>query len=252
MAIKIQNHIWQVRSMLLVGKRGLVRRVAAVVLAFFVSHVSLPAVGVPRAEAAWSDVDGTALRKESEVILEDDQLLNKEKETLMKANVLIMMEATAGMQFSPTTVMPAVVLSGGKFGSGGNFWTESEKDGADWTRTRSVYGKTVEDIINMTAGATFGIGAMPVAWSGQNLNERRNLYGRERDLTNNYPAKGTASNFEDFKELYKDLMEVIGNKTLRQEEAERVTAEHDKREKNRFVNLLSSVRSSGGSPWSLI
>ncbi|MDR2779517.1 MAG: sel1 repeat family protein, partial [Synergistaceae bacterium] len=62
-------------------------------------------------------------------------------------------------------------------------------------------------------------------------------------------------NIEDdgeLKELYKDLLEVIGNKTLRQEEAERVTAEHDKREKNRFVNLLSGARAIGGNPWIFI
>ena len=188
--------------MLLVGKRGLVRRAAAIVLACFVSHISLPIVGVPRAEAAWGDVDGTALRKESEVILEDDQLLNRDKETSMMANVLIMIEATAGMQFSPTTVMPAVVLAGGNYEK--THWTQSENDGGDWENTRSLYGKTVEDIINMMEGATFGIGAMPVAWSGGDLDPARNLYGRERDLTNNYPVKGTASNFENFKVLYKD------------------------------------------------
>ena len=63
---------------------------------------------------------------------------------------------------------------------------------------------------------------------------------------------GNIEDDAELKELYKDLLEVIGSKTLRQEEAERVTAEYDKREKNRFVNLLSIVRASGGSPWSLI
>jgi hypothetical protein len=63
---------------------------------------------------------------------------------------------------------------------------------------------------------------------------------------------GNIEDDAELKELYKDLMEVIGSKKLRQEEAERVTAKYDRREKNRFVNLLSSARASGGSPWSFI
>ncbi|MDR1509693.1 MAG: hypothetical protein LBS53_08645, partial [Synergistaceae bacterium] len=93
--------------MLLMRKSGITRYTAAIVLAMFVSQISFPVVGIPRAEAEWGDLDGTALRKESEVILEDDQMLNADRETQMMANVLIMMEATAGMQFSPTTVMPS-------------------------------------------------------------------------------------------------------------------------------------------------
>ena len=72
-----------------------------------------------------------------------------------------------------------------------------------------------------------------------------------KNIINNL-SLGNIEDDAELKELFKDLMEVIGGKTLRQEEAGRVTAEHDKREKNRFVNLLSGVRASGGSPWSLI
>jgi TPR repeat protein len=63
---------------------------------------------------------------------------------------------------------------------------------------------------------------------------------------------GNIEDDAELKELYKDLLEVIGNKTLRQEESERATAEHDKREKNRFVKLLSGARASAGSPWTFI
>ncbi|MDR1137524.1 MAG: sel1 repeat family protein [Synergistaceae bacterium] len=63
---------------------------------------------------------------------------------------------------------------------------------------------------------------------------------------------GNIEDDPELKELYKDLLETIGNKTLRREESERVAAEYDTREKNRFVSLLSSVRTFGGSPWGFI
>ncbi|MDR1020019.1 MAG: hypothetical protein LBL73_04590 [Synergistaceae bacterium] len=179
--------------------------ISILVLALFMAEISFPVIGAARAEAAWSGLDGTAPRKEMEVVLEDEQLIdnNKDnKETMRMANVLVMVEATAGMQFSPTTAMPTVVLDGGS--TADRNWTESENDGADWKATLAVYKRKPDDVIRMMAGATFGIGAMPVAWTGINLEPGRNLYGRDLDTSNNYPNRGKAANLEEFMKLYRN------------------------------------------------
>ncbi|MDR3165499.1 MAG: hypothetical protein LBU13_07955 [Synergistaceae bacterium] len=186
------------------GKKNLVRLAAFFVLALFVSETAFPVVGAVVAEAAWNDLDGTAPRKEMEVVLEDEQLLDASRETMRMANVLVMVEATAGMEFSSTSTMPTVILAGGSQDS--KKWTISKNDGADWPATRQIYNRTPEDIINMMAGATFGIGAMPAAWSGVDLEPGRNLYGRDLDASNNYPNSGKPTNPgdpEEFMKLYK-------------------------------------------------
>jgi hypothetical protein len=72
-----------------------------------------------------------------------------------------------------------------------------------------------------------------------------------RNIINNLNL-GNIEDDAELKELYKDLLEVIGNKALRQEEYERAAGEHNEREKNRFVNLLSGARVFAGNPWSFI
>ncbi|MDR0616548.1 MAG: pilus assembly protein [Synergistaceae bacterium] len=116
----------------------------------------------------------------SEVGLGDEDQLGVGAETMVSANVLFMIEATAGMQFTPKSVMPSVVLRNDPD------WRDSGRPGADWGLTKSSYGHTVDDVIEMMENATFGIGAMPVSWSGGNLRAERNLYGRDRDDSNNY------------------------------------------------------------------
>ncbi|MDR1137336.1 MAG: hypothetical protein LBK91_03345 [Synergistaceae bacterium] len=184
-----------------IRENGFARFVALLVLSLFVSEISFPVVGASLAEAAWKDLNGAAPLKEIDVALDDEQLLDGNKETMRMANVLVMVEATAGMQFSPATAMPTVVLDGGS--GAGRLWTESGNDGADWAATKNVYNRKPDDIINMMAGATFGIGAMPVAWSGANLEPGRNLYGRDLDVSNNYPNRGKAANLEEFMKRYK-------------------------------------------------
>ena len=182
-------------------KNGWVRFVSVLVLALFVSEISFPALGTARAEAAWDALDGTAPRKEKEVALDDEQRLDNDSEIIRKINVLIMAEATAGMEFSTTSAMPTVVLAGDSEGD----WTLSGYDGASWKATRDIYGRTPNDINNMMAGATFGIGAMPAAWSGYNLEPGRNLYGRDIDESNNVnPGRGNPQNLDAFIELYKN------------------------------------------------
>ncbi|MDR3279987.1 MAG: sel1 repeat family protein [Synergistaceae bacterium] len=72
-----------------------------------------------------------------------------------------------------------------------------------------------------------------------------------RNIINNLKL-GNIEDDPEIRELYKDLMGVIGGKTLRREEAERFNSKYDAREKNRFVNLLSSVRGPAANPWSFI
>jgi hypothetical protein len=162
------------------------RLVAAVILAIFVSEITVPplaawADGVPLAQAG---LDASAVLK-TEVGVKDSDVLLQPDEQGRKANVLFMMDATAAMAFTPKSVMPSVVLA--------SDWKYSGRPGADWARTKSSYGYTVDDVINMMRNATYGIGAMPVAWSGATLRPERNLYGRELDngdrYANNYVKK---------------------------------------------------------------
>jgi TPR repeat protein len=63
---------------------------------------------------------------------------------------------------------------------------------------------------------------------------------------------GNIEDDPELKELYKTLLDAIGNKTLRQKEAARVTDRYDAREKNRFVNILSYAHTNDGNPWSFV
>jgi hypothetical protein len=159
---------------------------AAIVLALFISQTSLPAwEGTLRAWAAVRVDDAGAglsvlATLKDEVGQSDENLLDMNDETTRKANVLFMIEATAGMQFSSKSVMPSVVLANRPS------WRDSGRPGGNWPATHKSYGYTVDNVIDMMKGATFGIGAMPVAWSGADLRVERNLYGRDVDASNNY------------------------------------------------------------------
>jgi hypothetical protein len=63
---------------------------------------------------------------------------------------------------------------------------------------------------------------------------------------------GNIEDDPEIRELYKDLMEVIGNRALRGEEAKRFTQKYDALEKDRFVNMLGAARSAAGNPWGFL
>jgi hypothetical protein len=113
-----------------------------------------------------------------------------------KSNVLFMIESTAAMSFSPKGVLPQVMLTSG--------WDDSYVEPADWNKTKAMLGYTVEDINRMMADATFGMGALPPAWSGKNLRPERNLYGRDIDASNNFipTGKGVSADIEANKDRY--------------------------------------------------
>ncbi|MDR3281311.1 MAG: hypothetical protein LBT23_12475 [Synergistaceae bacterium] len=172
------------------------RIVAGFTLALFMGQTSFPLLGRAEAEAlTWSDVEVSAPLKEDNVVLDDDQL-TEIAEIKTKANVLFMVEATAGMQFTPTTAMPSVILATDKTRAQSGYpyitysWRDSGREGAEWRATKQRYNLTAQKVIDMMRGATFGIGALPVSWSGQNLARGRNLYGRERDGGNNFYRTG--------------------------------------------------------------
>jgi hypothetical protein len=166
-------------------RRGGKRFMVLLVLGVFMSQLSLPVwEGTAR---AWADtVDVLNLRPPSKSdigVSETDAIIGGSKG---KPNVLFFIEASAVGSFSPKGVMPTVIMRKDQT-TKSNWW---DRDSADWAQTRSQLGYTFNDIQNMMSQATFGIGALPVAFSGQKLSylwERaRSLYGREVDLSNNW------------------------------------------------------------------
>ncbi|MDR1885963.1 MAG: hypothetical protein LBQ56_06770 [Synergistaceae bacterium] len=165
------------------------RRLSAIfILALFFSETSLPAwEGTARAWAAAPLVE--AKLKSDSAILEED----KNKTALQKPNLLFLIEATEIMSFTPQGVQPQV-------------WRDALFDfhweeTADWKLTKEKYGYTIYDINRIMKEATFGMGALPPAWRGEDLEQGRNLYGRERKKTNNFKKGRSLS--EDM-ELNKD------------------------------------------------
>ncbi|MDR1650233.1 MAG: sel1 repeat family protein [Synergistaceae bacterium] len=63
---------------------------------------------------------------------------------------------------------------------------------------------------------------------------------------------GNIEDDPELRELYKELMDVIGGKALRRGEYERFIGRYDSREKNRFAGMLVSARGSFANPWSFI
>ncbi|MDR1515935.1 MAG: hypothetical protein LBS45_09580 [Synergistaceae bacterium] len=182
------------------------RMIASVVLAIFMSQISLPVWEGTLAAWAATRVDSAGLSTlatlKDEVAMGDEDLLDMGQETTRKANVLFMIDASAAMQFHPKGVMPSVVLANKPT------WRNSGRPGANWVATYNSYGYTVDNVIDMMRNATYGIGAMPVAWSGANLRVERNLYGRDIDTSNNYvkkssdPAEDLRLNAEEGRNYY--------------------------------------------------
>jgi Tfp pilus tip-associated adhesin PilY1 len=172
-----------------IGKRGFARRfTASLVLALFMSQVSLPVWGTGM---AWADV-GTNVKaplKDDVGMEETDDMTGGAR----KSNVLFLIESTAAMSFTPKGVVPQVR----KF----NDWDWSSNENANWQLTKEDYGFTIYDINRMMADATFGMGAMPPAWTNRDLRPERNLYGRERVDANNF-VKGAT--FEETMKLNAD------------------------------------------------
>ncbi|MDR1915126.1 MAG: hypothetical protein LBQ58_00940, partial [Synergistaceae bacterium] len=150
------------------------------VLSLFISQVStpiLPLAGVSPASAAPSSVlelDELATPKDAVAWDDVDNVAVQQR----KSNVLFLIEATAIMSFSPKGVLPQVAMVSG--------WDDSYREGANWFNTRDKFGYTIYDINRMMKDATFGMGALPVAWSGKNLRPERNLYGRDTNPYNNF------------------------------------------------------------------
>lgn len=165
-------------------KRDFWRRfIAALILALFMTQSSLPyGAGIAWAEPVAVSDSGLSLPAtlKSEVALGAEDLLGVGAETMVDANVLFMIDASAAMQFQPKGVMPSVVLANSPT------WRNSGRPGANWPATYENYGYTVDNVIAMMRNATFGIGAMPVSWKNQNLRAERNIYGQDLDTSNNY------------------------------------------------------------------
>ncbi|MDR1916434.1 MAG: hypothetical protein LBQ58_07660, partial [Synergistaceae bacterium] len=98
------------------------------------------------------------------------------------------------MSFTPKGVIPVVAM--------GDFDYGVESETADWALTKSTYGYGFDDITKLMEQSTFGMGALPTAWSGQNLPKERNLYGRDIDTGNNYAKSGKS--IEEDMEANKD------------------------------------------------
>jgi Tfp pilus tip-associated adhesin PilY1 len=191
------------------GRSLFKRSTASFVLAFFISQLSAPVFppGVSTASAATvTDLDAQALRKDQAAWDDVDGTLTP----LLKSNVLFLVESTATMAFSPKGVMPTVALNrkGGESAAaeyGTKDWTEIEGESANWAATYKYYGLTLDNINNMMAHATYGMGALPAAWSGKNINRtERNLYGRDIDESNNWKGSrgSAASDMEAYKNDY--------------------------------------------------
>ncbi|MDR1020630.1 MAG: hypothetical protein LBL73_07725, partial [Synergistaceae bacterium] len=161
-------------------KRGFPKRfVTAWVLALYIAQTLPPLPGGTL--TAWADAgtDVSAPLKTEVGQQETDALVGGTK----KSNVLFLIESTAAMSFTPKGVLPQVQMVSG--------WDLSFVEGADWNKTRDRFGYGPADIDRMMNEATFGMGALPAAWSGQNLRPERNLYGRDVDTTNNFKKGAT-------------------------------------------------------------
>ncbi|MDR1515934.1 MAG: hypothetical protein LBS45_09575 [Synergistaceae bacterium] len=161
------------------------RVIAAAVLALYLSQATLPVWEGTLAARADVLPNVIAPLKHEVGMEETDKLVGGSR----KSNVLFLIEATAAMSFTPKGVLPQVR----KF----NDWDWSSNENANWQLTKDDYDFTIYDINRMMADATFGMGAMPPAWSGRDLRPERNLYGRDLDNKNNFKKHSTLE--EDMK-----------------------------------------------------
>jgi Tfp pilus tip-associated adhesin PilY1 len=181
-------------------RHGFARRfVASLVLALFMSQVSLPVWGTGRAWAATAvDTDVRAPVKTDVGLEETDNTSGGGSGG--KPNVLFFIEASAVASFTTKGVMPTVIMRDDQTTRSG-WWNH---DTADWYKTKDQLGYNFNDINDRMAQATFGIGALPVAFSGKSLNEAdwesaRSLYGRDVDSTNNWIYKSGATLADNIK-----------------------------------------------------
>ncbi|MDR3354322.1 MAG: hypothetical protein LBO21_04740, partial [Synergistaceae bacterium] len=166
------------------------RTVASFSLAMFLWGLSVPVGGAALAADDSGNVNIRAVLK-ADVAMEESDLEGEKS----KSNVLFMIDSTIPMSFTPKSVMPTVVLA--------HTWTETEGESANWPATKSVYGHEITDVINMMAGSTYGMGALPTAWHKGNVTMERNLYGRERDAGNNFISTGSVEgDIEENKNRY--------------------------------------------------
>ncbi|MDR1965243.1 MAG: hypothetical protein LBQ36_00915, partial [Synergistaceae bacterium] len=156
-------------------KKSFMKKFAAVLALLSFSLQSFPEYG----EAAQQVKGELRAPLKGEVAIDDaDDLTSPNKRT----NVLFLVEATAAMSFTPKSAIPVVAMGGYDYGV--------ETETADWALTKSVYGYGFDDITKLMEQSTFGMGALPTAWSGENLPKERNLYGRDIDKGNNYVKSG--------------------------------------------------------------
>jgi hypothetical protein len=152
---------------------------AALTLALFMCEVCTPVLGGAAALAAsLSDLSVRAPLKSQVADADTDKII----EAVKKANVLFLVESTAAMSFSPKGVMPIVVLDPS--------WRYGVVDAANWEATKNIYGYGFHDVQRLMEQSTFGMGALPTAWSGLSVRNERNLYGRDIDARNNYVKTG--------------------------------------------------------------
>jgi hypothetical protein len=201
-----------------IEKRGFARRfTASIVLALFMSQVSMPVWGTGGAWAAAIPLESVSTRAvlKSETVLDETDLTSG---GARKANVLFLVEASAVMGYSPQGVQPVTVRDWD--------WYNNE-EAINWKQTLEVYGLRFDDINNLNKDFTFGIGMLPPAWEGRNLRKERNLYGRDLD-NGSYSATGWGNNYvkksdnieEDLKEnannYYFPFKDPDPNNTLKQ------------------------------------
>ncbi|MDR0615790.1 MAG: hypothetical protein LBG29_03185 [Synergistaceae bacterium] len=159
------------------GAGSFKRAIAAMTLTLFLQHGAYAAVSVE------------AHLKSDMAVLDVDQ----KKTSMQKPNILFLIEATEIMSFTTKGVQPQVWRD--------PLYDVHWEETADWKLTKERYGYTIYDINRIMKEATFGMGAMPPAWSGGNLYQGRNLYGRERSPANNF-VRG--KNLQEDMELNKD------------------------------------------------
>ena len=149
--------------------RGIKRRfLSAVTLALFMANFAAPAFAAPSNLGVIAEMKGGVMQDDV------DEVITSQR----KNNVLFLIEATAAMSFTPKGVMPQVQMTSG--------WDDSYVEAADWNETRARFGYGPDEVNTMMRDATFGMGALPPAWSGKNVRPERNLYGRDIDAGNNF------------------------------------------------------------------
>jgi hypothetical protein len=169
------------------------RLITVLVLALFIAQAALPAWAEP---VPLDEMKTRAIRKSEAALDETDMTTGGAR----KANVLFLVEATPPMIYTPKGVTPTTIRDWD--------WYNNE-EAINWKETKRLYGMDFDDINRANWHATFGIGMMPPAWTGQDMRKERNLYGRERLPENNFkrgstPAETLELNKNDYYFPFKD------------------------------------------------